>query len=252
MFSTLLRVTAGSYESAESAKTRRVDPGEPEKRVRVHMLRQTYKEKVAPTFQDEIFTRPVFPKWAPVPTIRTASVYLICSLARLELPLRQLAGTPAGRYRELALLGLTPLVTAARPVILRSRFRFEVISEQPPCRRAGEIVQIRRSSTDVDRRPIGTVVTGGYPTGSRKELIEGGRVVESSVPGKCAGDGYMLYFPAWITCPAICRRSVMVFAVSCLESRRRIVSCVRIMSPSATAAITLRAESSMVDIALSA
>jgi hypothetical protein len=131
-------------------------------------------------------------------------------------------------------------------VSVRSYFR------TPPCRRAGEIVQIRRSSTDVDRRPIGTVVTGGYPTGSRKELIEGGRVVESSVPGKCAGDGYMLYFPAWITCPAICRRSVMVFAVSCLESRRRIVSCVRIMSPSATAAITLRAESSMVDIALSA
>ena len=65
-------------------------------------------------------------------------------------------------------------------------------------------------------------------------------------------DGQMLYFAALITCPAIWRRSDIVSAVSCLERRRRMVSCVRSISPSATAAITFRAESSIVDIALSA
>ena len=38
----------------------------------------------------------------------------------------------------------------------------------------------------------------------------------------------------------------MVSAGSCFDSRRRIAICVRSMSPSATAAITLRAESSTV------
>ena len=55
-------------------------------------------------------------------------------------------------------------------------------------------------------------------------------------------DAYNVYRPASITCLAICRPSAIVSAGSCFASRRRIAICVRSISPSATAAITLRAD----------
>ncbi len=58
-----------------------------------------------------------------------------------------------------------------------------------------------------------------------------------------------VYFPRSITFCAICCRSSMVLNGSYFASRRRIASCVRSMSPSATAAITFCAADSTFSIA---
>jgi len=66
-------------------------------------------------------------------------------------------------------------------------------------------------------------------------------------PGQGAvGLPYSAYRPASITCRAICRPIAIVSAGSCLANRRTMAIWVLSMSPSATAAITLRAASSTV------
>src|ERR1039458_3344286 len=73
-----------------------------------------------------------------------------------------------------------------------------------------------------------------------------------AVFGRPGGLSYSEYRPAASTCLAIWRPIPMVSAGSCLDRRRRIAIWVLSISPSATAAITLRDESSTVCPALAA
>ncbi len=58
-----------------------------------------------------------------------------------------------------------------------------------------------------------------------------------------------MYLPCSMTFCAICWRSSIVLCGSCFPSRRRMANCVRSMSPSATAAIILRAADSTFSMA---